>query len=56
MCNLASCYVGVPKNHQECDWNISNVVGMSYEYLERSWNEVGMQLKYISGWNVVGKF
>ena len=26
---------------------------MSYEYLERSWNEVGMQLEYISCWNVV---
>ena len=44
------------KDHQECDWNISNVVGMSYEYLERSWNQVGMQLEYISCWNVVGKF
>ena len=41
---------------QECDWNVSNVVGMSYECLERSWNEVGIQLEYISSWNAVGKF
>ena len=39
---------------QECDWNVSNVVGTPYEYLERNWNEVGIQLEYISCWNAVG--
>ena len=41
---------------QECDWNVSNAVGMFYESLERSWNEAGMQLEYISSWNAVEKF
>ena len=41
---------------QECNQNVSHVVGMSYEYLERSWNEVGMQLEYISFWNAVRNF
>ena len=42
---------------QECDWkNVSNVVGTPYEYLERNWNEVGIQLEYISCLNAVGKF
>ena len=41
---------------QECDWSVLNVVGTPYEYLERSWNEVGVQLEYISCWNAVGKF
>ena len=41
---------------QECNQNVSHVVGMSYEYLERSLNEVGMQLEYISFWNAVRNF
>ena len=38
------------------DRNVSNAVEMLHECLERSWNEVGMQLEYISSWNAVGKF
>ena len=35
---------------QECDWNVSNVIGTPYEYLECNWNEVRMQLESFEHW------
>ena len=35
----------------KCCWNAIRIF-----YLECNWNEVGIQLEYISCWNAVGKF